>query len=135
MGTKRISQSAPASLKWDVPRAVCPAQVLVDGISVIESSLASSEAYLMPEIQTKLSALSASSSVYVETYAPDICHLTTLYSSVDDNEEQPMPVDGSNSGSEDKESPHLMSSLKSSFQQNKSCCEAILSIANDKDPI
>jgi len=138
MRANDLSQPTKAMLDGDVPRVVCPS-IIVDGVSVIESTLASSEAYLLPEqwnIQTQLSGWSASSSVHVETGAPDIRHLSTLSSNTD-AEAQPRLIDGSVSSAylaSDDDCPHLMSSFKSSLEHDSSCCEIILIPVEDEEP-
>lgn len=69
-------------------REVC----IVDDMSiVIASSFAVSEAYLLPDIETRLSECSASSSVYVETGAREIRHLRTK--SAEEDEDLSLPLD------------------------------------------
>eukprot|EP00571_Detonula_confervacea_P009433 CAMPEP_0172328938 /NCGR_PEP_ID=MMETSP1058-20130122/60616_1 /TAXON_ID=83371 /ORGANISM="Detonula confervacea, Strain CCMP 353" /LENGTH=324 /DNA_ID=CAMNT_0013046077 /DNA_START=911 /DNA_END=1885 /DNA_ORIENTATION=+ len=125
-------------MEGDAPRVVCP-RILVDGVSVIESTLASSEAYLLPEIigveiQTKLSACSVSSSVCAETGAPDIRHLTTL--STTDEEDWPQLSDASvcsTTGSDEDQCPHLLSSLNQDRSDDMSCSEKVIIAAENRD--
>mmetsp|Transcript_32149 Transcript_32149/g.67587 ORF Transcript_32149/g.67587 Transcript_32149/m.67587 type:complete len:343 (-) Transcript_32149:197-1225(-) len=130
--------SLSGKMEGDAPRVVCP-RILVDGVSVIESTLASSEAYLLPEIigveiQTKLSACSVSSSVCAETGAPDIRHLTTL--STTDEEDPPQLSAASvcsTTGSGEDQSPHSLSSLNQDRGDGKSCSERVIIVAESKD--
>jgi hypothetical protein len=106
----------------------------VDGVSVIESTHSSNEVYLVPDIVTKLSAGSTSSSVCAETGAPDICHDVSNIGSPttttnDEEEQSPLKNDVRSTVHDDRCPRHLQSTLK----HGRNGCEIVLKHSNDDD--
>lgn len=87
-------------------RGICP-RIIVDGTAVIESTWASSEVFLLPDLrETHASLMSVGSSVCAEMGAPDIQQLMSR--SIADDDEQRFPGDTTRAGTEQSREPHLM---------------------------
>eukprot|EP00579_Thalassiosira_antarctica_P005754 CAMPEP_0201888906 /NCGR_PEP_ID=MMETSP0902-20130614/28694_1 /ASSEMBLY_ACC=CAM_ASM_000551 /TAXON_ID=420261 /ORGANISM="Thalassiosira antarctica, Strain CCMP982" /LENGTH=330 /DNA_ID=CAMNT_0048419301 /DNA_START=370 /DNA_END=1359 /DNA_ORIENTATION=+ len=126
----------------DALQVVCP-RILVDGIAVIESTLASSEAFLLPEIVDIQTTLSVCSSVCAETGAVEfhtkgVDECASSLSTTDDKEQQhqqPQLFDVTVCSTTDQDQyPHLLSSLNDDDDHDRNRCALNTTAAEDDAP-